>query len=50
MKGEVERMAKLSREETEMVLKQVEGQFMNALKHQEKLIQANRHRISSGKY
>ena len=49
IKGEVERLNKQSRDETEMLLKEVKGQFMGAMKHQEKLIQTNKDRIASGR-
>lgn len=33
-----------------MALKEVKGEFMDALKHQEKLLQTNKHKIAAGGY
>ena len=49
IKGEMERLTKLNKDDTEIILKEVKGHFMNALKHQEKLIQSNKHKIASGR-
>lgn len=48
IKREMEQLTKQTRDETQIILKEVKGDFMNALKHQEKLIQTNKNKISSG--
>lgn len=49
VRADAERLAKLGRDETELTLKEVRGQFMHALKHQEKLVQANKNKIVAGR-